>query len=265
MQKLRGIAVSPGVAIGDALVVDNEGFRIPRRFVSRDAVDDELERLTRAIEAAGEEIIRNRDTVGQELGEKYAGIFEAHLQMLRDARLRSELEEMIRQRHYSPEYAISRTLRRYAQVFQNLQKSHYLRSGPTTSSTSRNGSLRNLLGHRRETLAPPHVARAGPGPQPHAQRDGQPRSPFRPRLRHRGGRAGKPHGDRRRGAGNPRRGRHRQFPHPGLRRRPGDHRRQQGAGDPPARPGDHRPLPPRGGGEPHAGRYAWRRSATCRR
>ena len=44
MQKLQGIAVSPGVAIGEALVMDNEGFRIPRRFVARDAVVDELER-----------------------------------------------------------------------------------------------------------------------------------------------------------------------------------------------------------------------------
>jgi phosphotransferase system enzyme I (PtsI) len=45
MQKLQGIAVSPGVVIGEALVMDNEGFRIPRRFVSRDAVVDELEPL----------------------------------------------------------------------------------------------------------------------------------------------------------------------------------------------------------------------------
>ena len=43
MQKLQGIAVSPGVAIGEALVVDNEGFRIPQRFVARDAVDDALD------------------------------------------------------------------------------------------------------------------------------------------------------------------------------------------------------------------------------
>ena len=52
MQKLQGIAVSPGVAIGEALVMDNEGFRIPRRFVARDAVVDEVERLDKAIAAA---------------------------------------------------------------------------------------------------------------------------------------------------------------------------------------------------------------------
>ena len=123
MQKLQGIAVSPGVAIGEALVMDTEGFRIPRRFVARDAVDDELERLDKAI-ARGRrrKSPTTATTVAAELGEKYGAIFEAHLQMLQDARLRSELEEMIRQRHYSPEYAVSRTLRRYAQVFQNAGK-----------------------------------------------------------------------------------------------------------------------------------------------
>ncbi|MDZ7616561.1 MAG: phosphoenolpyruvate-utilizing N-terminal domain-containing protein, partial [Patescibacteria group bacterium] len=124
MQKLQGIAVSPGVAIGEALVMDNEGFRIPRRFVTRDAVEDELERLQGAMDAACAEISHNREAVSRELGEKYGAIFEAHFQMLQDSRLRSELHEMIRERHYSPEYAVSRTLRRYAQVFQRLESSY---------------------------------------------------------------------------------------------------------------------------------------------
>ena len=99
MQILQGIAVSPGVAIGQAMVMDNEGFRIPRRFVARDAVEDELERLAQAIAAAGREIERNRDTVSQQLGRQYGAIFSAHLQMLRDEQLHSEIEDLVRQRH----------------------------------------------------------------------------------------------------------------------------------------------------------------------
>ena len=152
MQKLQGIAVSPGVAIGEALVMDNEGFRIPRRFVARDAVVDEVERLDKAIAAAASEIAHHRETVSSELGEKYGAIFEAHLQMLQDARLRSELEEMIRQRHYSPEYAVSRTLRRYAQVFQRLESS-YLAERASDIFDIEKRLLRHLLGRRREGIA----------------------------------------------------------------------------------------------------------------
>ena len=119
MQRLQGIAVSPGVAIGEALVIDNEGFRIPRRFVAATRSRTSWNGSSKAIAAAGAEIERNRDAVSRELGEQYGAIFDAHLQMLRDPKLAGELESMIRERHYSPEYAVSRTLRRYAKVFQN--------------------------------------------------------------------------------------------------------------------------------------------------
>jgi len=132
--------------------MDNEGFRIPRRFVTRDAVDSELERLDKAIQAAGEEIAHNRDEVTRELGQKYGAIFEAHLQMLGDSQLHNELEEMIRNRHYSPEYAVSRTLRRYAQVFQKLE-SRYLAERANDIFDIEKRLLRSLLGRRREGLA----------------------------------------------------------------------------------------------------------------
>jgi len=152
MQELHGIAVSPGVVIGEALVMDNEGFRIPRRFVSRDAVEDELERLDKAIAAGAAEIARHRDAVSQELGKKYGEIFEAHLQILKDSRLHSDLEEMICQRHYSPEYAVSRTLRRYAQVFQRLESS-YLAERANDIFDIEKRLLRHLLGRRREEIS----------------------------------------------------------------------------------------------------------------
>ncbi len=152
MQKLQGIAVSPGVAVGEALVTDNEGFRIPRRFVARDAVDHELERLEAAMAAAGAEIERNRAAVSRELGDQYGAVFSAHLQMLRDPALRTELESMIRERHYSPEYAVSRALRRYAKVFQTIESS-YLAERANDIFDIEKRLLRNLLGRRREELS----------------------------------------------------------------------------------------------------------------
>ncbi len=151
MQILQGIGVSPGVAIGEALVIDNEGFRIPRRFVTRDAVDDEIERLDAAINSVAEEIERDRNSVKEQLGEQIGGIFSAHLQMVRDEKLRIEIVEYIRERHYSPEYAVSRVLRRYAKVFENLGTPH-----AHDIFDLEKAILRNLLGLRREELT--HLA-----------------------------------------------------------------------------------------------------------
>lgn len=152
MLRLQGIAVSPGVAIGEAFVMDNEGFRIPRRFLTRDAVESELERLARAIHAAAGQIERNRDAITQELGKEYGAIFDAHLQMLRDARLRHELEQLIRERHYSPEYAVSRALRRYVKVFQSLENTNLAERANDIFDIEKR-LLRNLLGRRREEIS----------------------------------------------------------------------------------------------------------------
>ena len=155
MQILQGIPASPGVAIGEALIVDNERFRIPRRFVTQGAVEDELHRLDKAIAAVGVEIERNRDTISAELGPHYGAIFSAHLQMLRDQSLRDELESSIREQNYSPEYAVSRALRRYAKAFQQSENEYLAERAHDIFDIERN-LLQKLLGERREVLA--HLA-----------------------------------------------------------------------------------------------------------
>ena len=55
----RGIAVSPGVNFGPALILGSEDFRIPRQFVSVNAIETEIARLRSAMDAVCEEIAVN--------------------------------------------------------------------------------------------------------------------------------------------------------------------------------------------------------------
>ena len=152
MRTLEGIPVSPGIAIGETLVIDHEGFRIPRHIVVREFVEDELQRLDTAVAAVSEEIERNRDSISSQLGERYGAIFSAHLQMLKDPQLLGQLQELVRNKHFSPEYAVSYTLRRYARVFEESE-SPYLRERAHDIFDLERSLLRNLLGRRREELA----------------------------------------------------------------------------------------------------------------
>ena len=123
MQVLQGIAVSAGIAIGEALVIDNEGFVISRRTIERDAIDVELARLDGAIEAVSREIDRDRADISAQLGDQYGAIFSAHRQMLEDSHLHEELERLIRDQ-VSPEMAVHSTFRGYARVFQEMRNTH---------------------------------------------------------------------------------------------------------------------------------------------
>lgn len=155
MKTLYGIPASPGVAIGEALIIDNERFRIPQRFVLRDAVADELDRLAAAMAAVSGEIEANRDLINDRLGPHYGAIFSAHLQMLQDPHLASELQSLVREHQYSPEYAVSQTLRRYAKAFQDLGDGYLAQRASDVTDLERS-LLTNLLGRRREELS--HLA-----------------------------------------------------------------------------------------------------------
>lgn len=151
MIKHQGIAVSPGVAIGEAIVLGHEGFRIPRHYVVRDAVESELTRLHEALETAKEEITLNRETVSLELGPKYGDIFEAHLQLISDPKLNREFEELIRNKMYSAEHAVSVMIQQYADRFKRL-KSSYLADRVQDIYDIEKRLLRLLLGVQREGL-----------------------------------------------------------------------------------------------------------------
>jgi phosphotransferase system enzyme I (PtsI) len=86
------------------------------------------------------------------LGGQSSAIFSAHLEMLLDRQLRGELEAMIRDRQYTPEYAVSRALRRYAQVFESLDNRHMAERANDVVDIERR-LLRELIGRRHEELS----------------------------------------------------------------------------------------------------------------
>uniref|UniRef100_A0A7C2NXF3 Phosphoenolpyruvate-protein phosphotransferase n=1 Tax=Schlesneria paludicola TaxID=360056 RepID=A0A7C2NXF3_9PLAN len=147
----RGIAVSPGVAIGPALVLGAEMFRIPQRFVSVDAVDMEVARYRTALEGTCQEIELNEKLASERLGAQYAAIFTAHLLMARDQKIVTEIESLIREKSFSPEFAVSRVLRQYAKRFENLGDQYFSERVADLYDLEKR-ILKHLLGERREEL-----------------------------------------------------------------------------------------------------------------
>jgi phosphotransferase system enzyme I (PtsI) len=113
MQVKRGIAVSPGIAIGPALVLDTEGVRITTQTVPPEQVPAEITRLRNALEAAADEARETRQRLTARLGPALGNIFGAHESLLESTAFRSQLETLISTQSYSAEYAVSRNIRDY--------------------------------------------------------------------------------------------------------------------------------------------------------
>ena len=81
---LNGVAASPGIAMGNALVLARTEVRVPKSRLSPEEVDPEISRLMRAIETTKCQLTETRNKVAQEMGESYARIFDAHTMILED-------------------------------------------------------------------------------------------------------------------------------------------------------------------------------------
>ncbi len=123
MLELQGIAVSPGVAIGQALVFDREGYSLARCLVPNSEIEREWDRLVEAVEKAHQNLEASREKTTATWGARLGGIFSAQQQLLHDPHVRSELEHLIRDRNFSADYAVSEVFAKYAAAFRRASSS----------------------------------------------------------------------------------------------------------------------------------------------
>ncbi|MCS6852064.1 MAG: phosphoenolpyruvate--protein phosphotransferase [Gemmataceae bacterium] len=151
MEIKRGIPVSPGVAIGPAMVLDTEGVRIPQRCIDPHDVEREVQRLRAALREAALQASDNQRIISEKLGVQYGRIFGAHATLIEDPVLVREIEALIRDNHYAAEYAVSRVMNRHAKELQSLQNPLFA-ARATDLFDIEKSILHVLLGQRRQCL-----------------------------------------------------------------------------------------------------------------
>ncbi|MBN2205790.1 MAG: phosphoenolpyruvate--protein phosphotransferase [Candidatus Aminicenantes bacterium] len=118
--RLRGIGVSPGIALGEAVLSTPVLFTARREAVPADRIPAELDRLRLAMARTAEELAVLRDEVRERAGGENAFIFDAHRLILEDAALRGGLERIVREEKVRSEWALSWTREKYEKIFEGL-------------------------------------------------------------------------------------------------------------------------------------------------
>jgi phosphotransferase system enzyme I (PtsI) len=117
---LRGLGVSPGIAIGRALVLEGPSLSVSRLEIAPQAVRAELTRFEHAARVAMRQLRLLRGRVRREAGEAYARIFHAQMLILKDPALRKDTAAMIRRERVNAEFALRTVLGRYGRLFAGL-------------------------------------------------------------------------------------------------------------------------------------------------
>ncbi len=108
---LRGLAASPGYAIGKACVMRRGEVEMPRLVVlDADQVPHELERFRMALRQAQESLLRTRERIDASAVSHFVRITDAHLGLLRDPDLIGRVCRRIEESRLNAEWAVTKTL-----------------------------------------------------------------------------------------------------------------------------------------------------------
>ena len=152
MEIKKGIAVSPGVSIAKALIIDSEDYRIPRRSIEPSQRVTEIQRLRNAFKGATHELTQLE--AGQETKElrKIKDIFAVHLRFLHDRSLQKKIADLVHSELVTAEYAVSTALREIASHFTKKVKDAYMSERAADIYDIERRLLKQLLGGKREDV-----------------------------------------------------------------------------------------------------------------
>jgi phosphotransferase system enzyme I (PtsI) len=146
METKKGIPVSPGIGIGEAVVLGKEDLKVRRRFVPESKVDKEIAKFDWAVARAVEEINDEISRFGEDL-KITKQILESHRDMIADPALRREVVERIRTKLNSAAYALAMVLRGYYSRFEEME-SEYIADRAHDLADIEKKLLRVLLGKK---------------------------------------------------------------------------------------------------------------------
>ena len=148
-QELTGVAASPGVAIAEVLVLEDE-VEYEERTV--EDIAGEKKRLQEAIAKSKEQLEKIKAKVKREMGDEKAQIFEAHLKAVEDPELIKAVEKKIDEEKINAEAGVDQAIEEFAAKLEALDNEYMQeRAGDFRDVGSR--ILKNLLGLNTVSLA----------------------------------------------------------------------------------------------------------------
>jgi phosphotransferase system enzyme I (PtsI) len=148
---LKGINASPGICIGKAYLVDNEGVDVVEKYIIKDKKrQDEVKRFKAAVKKARDEfqtILKNRP---KELQRDY--ILETHVALLKDKMLYGKTVETIQAEGVNAEWALKKIVSNLKATFEKMGDA-YLKERAADVVHVSDAIMRNLVGAASKNIA----------------------------------------------------------------------------------------------------------------
>ena len=118
---IKGIAASPGIAIGRAYVVEDEDIVVERVEIPRDKIKEEVRRFKIAQKATHRDLDAAEIKVLKVLGKHHAKLIDAHRLILKDSLITQDVPKRILEEGVNAEFALSEALEQVNRQFERME------------------------------------------------------------------------------------------------------------------------------------------------
>ena len=122
---MKGIPVSEGIATGKVWVLESPWDEVVVRSIPGSDIDSEIHRYRQALKSAAHQLLGCRDRVFQDIGAEEAGIFEAHLAILKDSFFQTQIVEEIRDKKQNAEAVLKVSIEGYIAEFRKQASDYF--------------------------------------------------------------------------------------------------------------------------------------------
>ncbi|MDQ2103594.1 phosphoenolpyruvate--protein phosphotransferase [Azospirillum isscasi] len=154
-RSLRGLGVSPGIAIGPAHVVESGSVRVPEYTLTADQVEAEAARFADACGKARRQIRKLKSkalVLPGSASEEIGFLLDAHLAMVTNSRLTRGVERRIQQELVNAEAAVQAEIATIAQTFAGMEDSYLAGRIADVREVGRR-LIRNLMRHEYQAFS----------------------------------------------------------------------------------------------------------------
>lgn len=123
VKRIKGISVSDGVAIGYARIVEKEHIHIETKKISKTAVNKELKRFHKDVEYVINEL--NTFIQDDSFSKENRDILTTHKMILQDPAFIKRVKELITQKLFSLEHAVSTYFTEVVNIFDAMENEYY--------------------------------------------------------------------------------------------------------------------------------------------
>lgn len=121
----KGIAAAPGIAIGQAFVLEKSQTPIPKYWINAKEVNSEIERFQQSIAKINEDFLKIKERLCKYEGQTQIHILESYGMILQDELLLQNTIDLIKNEHINAEWALQQTLTRIKGVFSKFEESYF--------------------------------------------------------------------------------------------------------------------------------------------